>query len=186
MFLNRLEDGIANVTLGQGPGTFPGVGFVAAGGEFRQRRNLGAIEAKGVEIDAGITRGPWSLSAGYAFVDAEVEASGAALPLDGLRPAQTPRHFLSATLAWRGGNKARAGLSARYVGNQFEDDLNAQSLPGAVTFDASAYWPITGNFGIEARAENMLGARAAAAISGDGVVERAAPRTVWIGVRLGR
>ena len=186
IFLNRLEDAIANVTLGHGPGTFPGVGFVAPGGEFRQRQNLDAIEAKGIELDAGIARGPWSLSAGYAFVDAEVEASGAALPLDRLRPAQTPRHFLSATLAWRGENEARAALSGRYVGSQFEDDLNAQSLPGAVTFDASAYWPIGRNFGIEARAENMFGARVAAAISGEGVVERATPRAFWIGIRLER
>lgn len=185
-FLNRLDDAIANVTLGQGPGTFPGVGFVAAGGEFRQRRNLDSIEAKGIEIDAGIQRGPFSLTAGYAFVDAEVKASGAALPLDRLRPAQTPRHFLSATLGWHGGNGARAALSGRYVGSQYEDDLNALSLPHAATFDVSAYWPISGKLGIEARAENMLGARVAAAISGDGVIERATPRTLWIGVRLER
>ena len=30
-FVNRLKDAIANVTLGQGPGVFPGVGFVARG-----------------------------------------------------------------------------------------------------------------------------------------------------------
>src|SRR4051812_19642481 len=30
-FVNRLKDAIANVTLGQGPGVFPGVGFVGAG-----------------------------------------------------------------------------------------------------------------------------------------------------------
>ena len=186
LFVNRLEDAIANVTLGQGPGTFPGVGFVGAGGEFRQRRNLDAIDAKGIELDAGFSRRPWSLDAGYAFVDAEVEASGAALPLDGLRPAQTPRHFLSATLGWRGEDGARAALSGRYVGSQYEDDLNVQSLPDALTFDASLYWPISGRFGIEARAENMLDARVAAAISGDGVVERATPRTIWIGVRVER
>ena len=29
-FVNRLSHAIANVTLGQGPGTFPQVGFVAA------------------------------------------------------------------------------------------------------------------------------------------------------------
>ena len=37
-FANRLQDSIANVTLGQGPGVFPGVGFVAAGGQYRQRQ----------------------------------------------------------------------------------------------------------------------------------------------------
>ncbi|HEY5723704.1 MAG TPA: TonB-dependent receptor [Allosphingosinicella sp.] len=186
LFLNRLDDAIANVTLGQGPGTFPGVGFVAAGGAFRQRRNLDSIAAKGIELDAGIALGRWSLGAGYAYVDAEVRASGAALPLDGLRPAQTPRHFLSATVAWSGGGGARAALSGRYVGSQYEDDLNALSLPGALTVDAALYWPIAGDFGIEARAENLFDARVAAGISGDGVVERATPRTLWIGVRLER
>ena len=31
------SNAIANVTLGHGPGTFPGVGFVAAGGAYSQR-----------------------------------------------------------------------------------------------------------------------------------------------------
>ena len=53
-FANRLEGAIANVTLGRGPGTFPGVGFVAAGGDYRQRDNLDSIEAKGVELDGAL------------------------------------------------------------------------------------------------------------------------------------
>ena len=132
LFLNRLEGAIANVTLGRGPGTFPGVGFVAAGGEFRQRRNLDAIVVKGIEVDAGIERDRWSISGGYAFAAAEVKASGAALPLDGRRPAQTPRHMLASLLAWRGENGSRVSLSGRYVSGQFEDDLNAQLLPAAL------------------------------------------------------
>src|SRR3954462_978797 len=52
LFGNRLEDAIANVTRGRGPGTFPGVGFVAAGGEYRQRQNLDSIQAEGIELDA--------------------------------------------------------------------------------------------------------------------------------------
>ena len=43
--------------------------------------------------------GRFRLAAGYSFADAEVRASGAALPLDGLRPAQTPRHSLAATIS---------------------------------------------------------------------------------------
>lgn len=186
LFVNRLTDAIANVTLGLGPGSFPGVGFVAAGGEFRQRQNLDAIVAKGVEVDAGWQLGRWSLSAGYAFVDARVKASGAAFPLDGLRPAQTPRHFLSSTLAWQGDGGARASLSARYVGDQFEDDLNADSLPGALTIDATASLPVGGRLSIEARAENLFDRTVAAAIGGDGTIERATPFTLWIGLRYGR
>ena len=59
--------------------------------------------------------GRFRLAAGYSFADAEVEASGAALPLDGLRPAQTPRHSLAASLAWQGPRGAYASLGARYV-----------------------------------------------------------------------
>lgn len=186
LFVNRLEDSIANVTLGQGPGNFPGVGFVAAGGEYRQRQNLDAILAKGIEMDTRLERGPWTIGAAYSFVDAEVRADGPAAPLDGLRPAQTPRHAFSATLAWRAENGARASLAGRYVSRQFEDDLNTQRLSGAFTVDAAASWPLSGRLSIEARTENLFDARVEAGISGDGVIERATPRTLWIGLRLGR
>jgi vitamin B12 transporter len=185
VFVNRLEDAIANVTLGRGPGAFPGVGFVAAGGEYRQRQNLDAIVVKGVELDAGWTFGPWSLSVGYAYSDAEVEASGAASPLDGLRPAQTPRHSFSSTLAWHNARGVHASVSGRYVGNQYEDDLNVQRLPGAFTMDAAASLPVAGRLALEARAENLFDRRVAAAIAGDGTMERATPRTLWVGLRYG-
>ena len=184
LFANRLEDSIANVTLGRGPGVFPGVGFVA--GEFRQRRNLDAIAARGIELDAGLDVGPWSIAGGYSYVDAQVEADGPALPLDGLRPAQTPRHSLAAILTWGGRGGARASLSARYVGSQYEDDLNDQLIPDALTFDAAASWPLTRTLSLEARGENLTDELVVAGISGDGLVERATPRTLWVGLRLRR
>jgi outer membrane receptor protein involved in Fe transport len=39
VFSNRLEEPIANVTVGAGPGVFPRAGFIPAGGVLRQRRN---------------------------------------------------------------------------------------------------------------------------------------------------
>jgi outer membrane receptor protein involved in Fe transport len=182
LFANRLEEPIANVTLGRGPGLFPGVGFVA--GEFRQRRNLEAIDSRGIELDASLDLGSWSLTGGYSYVDAQVEANGPALPLDGLRPAQTPRHSLAGTIAWRSRRGGSASLSARYVGSQYEDDLNQQLLADALTLDAAASWPLTPVLSLEARGENLTDALVAAGISGDGIVERATPRTLWIGLRL--
>ena len=184
LFGNRLEGAIANVTLGRGPGNFPGVGFVAAGGDFRQRANLDSIAAAGVELDARYALSDWTLAGGWSWVDSEVKASGAAIALDGLRPAQTPRHSASATLAWaRKG--ARAALTARYTGDQYEDDLNRQRLPGAFTLDVAGRIPLGRSVAIEVRAENVTDARVLAAISGDGIEERATPRTLWIGLRLG-
>ena len=182
LFANRLEQAIANVTLGQGPGSFPGVGFVGAGGQFRQRRNVDAVVSRGIELDGEFSRGPWRLAAGYAFADAEVEASGTALPLDGLRPAQAPRHSAAATLSWRRSGRL-ASVTARYAGSQYEDDLNETRIPDALTFDAIAVVPLTAGLSIEARGENLTDERVVAGISGAGIVERATPRTLWIGIR---
>ena len=184
-FSNRLEDAIANVSIGGGPGIFDGVGFVAAGGAFRRRDNLRAITSRGVEVDASLQRGPWSLRGGYSFAGARVVAEGAGRPLDGLRPAQTPRHAASATIAWSA-EEAAASLTARFVGEQYEDDLNRQLLPSAVTLDASLRLPIGDGIAMEARAENLTDTHVVAAISGDGIVERGTPRTLWLGVRLSR
>ena len=185
LFASRLEDAIANVTLGQGPGVFPGVGFVAAGGQFRMRQNVGAVTSRGVEVDASAALGRLRLAAGYSLADAEIEAGGAALPLDGLRPAQTPRHSLTATLSWQGPGGAHASLGARYASSQYEDDLNVQRIPDALTFDAAATIPLTRRLALDLRGENLADERVVAAISGAGIVERATPRTLWIGLRWG-
>ncbi|HEX8644166.1 MAG TPA: TonB-dependent receptor [Allosphingosinicella sp.] len=184
LFTNRLEGAIANVTLGQGPGTFSGVGFVAAGGQFRRRANLDAIAVDGAELDARFARGPWTVAGGYSFADAHVRASGAALSLAGLRPAQTPRHSLAVSLAWRRDGGAGASLAARWTGRQYEDDLNRQIIPSAFTVDAAAALPLNRRLAIEARAENVAGERVVAGVSGAGIVERATPRTLWIGLRF--
>jgi vitamin B12 transporter len=184
-FVNRLRDAVANVTLGRGPGTFPGVGFVAAGGAFRQRQNLDAILSRGVELDGSFERGAWRLSGGWSVADAKVRASGLAAPLNGLRPAQTPRQTATATLAWRKPRVAELSVTGRYVSSQFEDDLNRQRLPGAFTVDAAARVRLARGVALEARGENIGDRRVYAGISGDGTIERAAPRTLWIGLSFG-
>jgi vitamin B12 transporter len=176
-FSNRLVRPIANVTLANGPGTFPGVGFVAAGGVYRQRQNIDAIRSQGVEFDLRWRRGDWSLAASYALTDARVRSSGLAVALDGLRPAQVPRHTASATLGWSG-----LSVTTRYVAAQFEDDLNRRRLDDAFTIDAVADVPITRTLRIIARGENLFDTRVETAISGGGVIERATPRTFWLGL----
>nr|WP_199857437.1 TonB-dependent receptor [Sphingomonas sp. EC-HK361] len=183
-FDNRLDDAIANITAGSGPGNFPGVGFVAAGGIYRVRGNLDAIRARGVELDAEASRGAGFTRLSWSHVASRVEASGAAAPLDGLRPAQTPSDQLSGTLGWRHGRAVASG-TLRYVSRQFDDDQNSRSLAPATTVDAYAALPLTRRLAIEARAENIADARVEAGISGTNVIERATPRTLWIGLRYG-
>ena len=181
-FANRLDDAIANVTLGQGPGIFPGVGFVA--GDYRQRRNVESVRVRGLEAVGELRRGAWRFRASGSYSDAEVEASGEAAALDGLRPAQTPRVTLSGEVGWSDRGRS-VSLVVRHVGAQFEDDLNQLRLPAATTFDAFVAIPLSNRLQLVARGENLLDSRVVATLGSDGVVERAAPRTLWIGFRLG-
>ncbi|HET8613340.1 MAG TPA: TonB-dependent receptor [Sphingomonas sp.] len=183
LFANRLEDAIANVTLAHGPGDFPQVGFVSAAGVFQMRENLDAVVSKGLELDARLAIGRWSLSASYAHTDAHVRASGAAAPLDGLRPAQAPEDSASATLGWGAPDGPSLSATLHYAGAQYEDDLNTERLHHALTLDAFAALPIGHGLTIEARAENLTGAIVPAGLS-DGVEERATPGTLWIGLKL--
>lgn len=181
-YWSRLDSAIANVTLANGPGTFPGVGFVSAAGVYRQRENLDSVEVRGVEADARYALGDFTLSASYAFADSRVHGSGAAAALNGLRPAQTAASQASATLGWHRRATGFA-LTARYTGPQFEDDQNTRRLAPAFTLDATVRVPVAAGFSVDARAENLADARVEAGISGPGVIERASPRTLWIGLR---
>jgi vitamin B12 transporter len=174
VFVNRLEDAIGNVTTA----------IAANGARTLLRENLDAITSKGAELDARLALGLWSLSASYAYTDAHVHSPGAAAQLNGLQPAQTAKHSASATVGWAG-RLAHLSATLRYIGPQFEDDLNTETLKGAVTLDATALVPIGHGFSIEARAENLSNTRVEAGISGDNIIERATPRTLWIGFRYG-
>ena len=183
LFWNRLDNAIGNVTLGNGPGTIPQVGFVAAGGAFRQRLNLQSIRVQGVEATAALNYGRWSLSGSAALTDARVSATGPAAALDGKRPAQSPKTQVSATIDYAVPAGVRASLTGRYVGPQFEDDLELRRLRSALTLDVSAELPLWRGIGLRVAAENLFDREIQAGISDSGIIDRGTPRTIWAGVR---
>ncbi len=182
-FANRLSGAISNVTLGRGPGVFPGVGFIPAGGVYRVRQNVGAIDSRGVEIDGSFQRGAWRGALSYAFTDARVRASGAAAALDGKRPAQVARNSGSASIGWASG-KLSLDATARLTGRQFEDDSNSRALPAALTFDGVGRVELNRHVGIGVRAENIFDRQVIATLATDETRERALPRTLWIELKL--
>jgi vitamin B12 transporter len=179
LFTNRLDNAISNVTLGQGPGVFPGVGFVPAGGRYRQRQNLDRIESRGIEADARIAMGATSLRGSLAWVDAEVFGGG----LDGLRPAQAPA-FSGSLMLSHGADRVDVSATLRHIGERFEDDQNSRTLPAATTVDAEIAISLGRNLKLELAAENLLDADIATGFSG-AQLERGQPRTLWLGLRLG-
>jgi outer membrane receptor protein involved in Fe transport len=181
-FANRLSNAIANVTLGQGPGVFPGVGFVS--GLYQQRENVDAIKVHGIEASAETRRGPWSLRLGASLTNAHVSASSVAAHLDGLRPAQTPQLVLTGGVGWASGGRS-IELQVRRVGAQFEDDLNQRRIRPATVLDGFFAWPLGKRLQLVARGENLLNETVIAGLNGDGSAERATPRTLWLGLRFG-
>ncbi len=177
-FLNRLDNPIANVTLASGPGVFPGVGFVPAGGFYRQRQNLEAIESHGLEADAHVQLAQVRLTASLALQRATVRGG----ILAGLDPAQTPRIAVTAGAQWNGA-LMEARLLLRHAGAQWEDDRNTRLLAEATTIDAGLLARLTRRWAVTLDAENLLDAPFATGFSG-AQTERGQPRTIWLGVRL--
>ena len=185
-FYNKLDNAIGNVTVGAGPGNFPEVGFVAAGGLYRQRRNLDAIVARGIEAEAHLGVGDLRFDGSYAYTHARVQASGIAAALDGRRPAQTPTHQASATAGWVPRPGALLSLTGRYVSGQTEDDLGVRQLDDAATLDAVIEVPLARGFSLSLRGENLTDTLIQSGVSTSGIVDRGTPRTLTIGLRVVR
>ncbi|MFA7586536.1 MAG: TonB-dependent receptor [Novosphingobium sp.] len=168
-FDNRVRHAIANVTIGP---------------NLRERRNVDAIRAKGVELGAGLRLGTVSFDGSLALTKARVKASGESLALDGMRPAQTPKLAGSATVAWRPAAGWQVATTLRHTGMQFEDDLETDRLPAATTFDAYAEAPLGGPFALVVRAENLGDERIVTRNQG-GSIDLGAPRTFWLGLKVG-
>lgn len=164
-FDNKVSNAVANVTIGT---------------NLRERRNVGAVHARGIEAGVEARLGKVSLDGSLAWTDAKVEASGA---LDGKRPAQTPRIAASATLAWTPRPAWRLALTAKHTGAQYEDDLQSDLLPAATTLDAFVLVPLGKRFSLVLRGENLTGAEVVTRNQA-GSIDLGAPRTLWAGLRI--
>ncbi|HEX4848848.1 MAG TPA: TonB-dependent receptor [Novosphingobium sp.] len=167
-FDNRIKGAIANVTIGT---------------NLRERQNLDAVHARGLEAQVRASHGPFEWDGSLSLVDAKVEASGAALPLDGKRPAQVPEFSAATTLRWRPAQGWLLAASLRHVSSQFEDDLGIDSLPAATTLDAWASVPLGQRLSLILRGENLTDARVITRNQA-GSIDLGAPRTFWAGLRI--
>ncbi len=167
-FDNKVEGAIANVTIGT---------------NLRERRNVDAVHARGIEASMRGTFGPLSLRGALAFVDAKVEASGASAALNGMRPAQTARLSASAAAIWQPAEGWSLSLVAKHTGMQFEDDLAVDRLSAATTLGATAELPLTKGLSLLLRGENLTGTEIVTR-NQSGSIDLGTPRTVWAGVRV--
>lgn len=168
-FDNRVKNAVANVTIAE---------------NLRQRRNIDAIQSRGLEASVGATLGGFSLDASAVWIDAEAKGSGFAAALDGNRPSQTPRFTGGATLSWTPADDWLLSATVRHLGAQFEDDLESNVLPAATTLDAFVQVPMTPDIALVLRGENLTD-ETIVTRNQSGSIDLGVPRTVWAGVKVG-
>ncbi|WP_225205918.1 TonB-dependent receptor [Novosphingobium huizhouense] len=165
-FDNDVRHAIANVTLNA---------------TTRQRQNVDAVHARGIEASAAYAARRFTLAASLGYTDAHVRAPGQ--PLDGKRPSQTARLAASATASWQPADRWRLALTLRHTGAQYEDDLETDVLAPATTLDAFAQVPLAGPFSLVLRGENLTDETIVTRNSG-GSQDLGTPRTLWAGLRM--
>lgn len=187
LFKNQLKHAITNVTIGQGPGTFPGAGFVPAGGLLIQRQNAGDIDAVGAEIETRLAFNKhYALRAAASLVDATVHGGTQAAQLTGRRPAQAPHTTVTAGVVLTPFAPFSGSINYRYESTRFADDLNTLPLGSASTVDVQVEWRATERIGVYAAVNNLANADVVSTRSADGVISYSAPRTWGAGFRVGR
>ena len=180
-----LDHAVGNVTLAQGPGFFPPVGFVPAGGSLRQRQNIPQIDAKGAE--ASVTIRPMqtlAVSLRYLYTDSKVGDAGLAAALQGKRVAGVPKHQGTVSVDADITSRLHAMADLRFSTGQYDDDLNQRWLKGIVTVDLAAQYRVANGVALTLSAQNLFNEKVVSALSADGLETLANQRLIMGGVRV--
>ena len=147
-FWSQIDDSIANLTLSTTPALIT-----------RQRQNLGAIRARGMELSA-ITKVArrWEVAGEYLLTDSTVLSFPANRTLEGLLVPQVPRHQFNFQVAYASG-KWVLGTQGRFVSRQFDDDQNTLPLERFFTMDAEASRAVSERVRLFVAFQNLNGSR---------------------------
>jgi outer membrane receptor protein involved in Fe transport len=169
-FWNRLNDPIANVTLA-----------MPLDGATRQRQNLGSSRILGVDVD--VLWRPcecWTFRFDHTFSAGTITSAPAQPNLVGKRLAQAPRSRTVAAVSFLGAPIGTITTQVRYLGRQYEDDLNTQSIGAIVLLDARAEYSLTHGLSLFAAGQNLFDRRYL--VGRAGIDTEGAPRTFELGL----
>ena len=132
-FHNVLDDAISNITLTTTPAL-----------TTRERQNADQIGSSGVEVEGDLRPHPRvTISLFGAFTSAHFTSTPKQPAIQDNRVPQVPIYHIGAGVIAETPRLATFSVQARFVGAQFEDDLNELTLEDYVVVDASASRPIT-------------------------------------------
>lgn len=139
LFWNDVSDPIIQATVavaGDEPVDLPPCGVVRPRGTCQQRRNLGRLRSRGVELEAELRPADaWRLRLSYALTDSRIVDSPDQHSLEGRRMPNVPRHKAVLQAIWRAPLGLETSAQVRYIGERFDDDLNVDRMAEAVVTD---------------------------------------------------
>ena len=152
-FWDDIVNPIANVTLDANSNPIQ-----------RQRQNLGRTRSRGVELDADVrVTSHIELSGGYQFAAATVLSFPANPtnnpPLDGNAIPQIPRNQFTLQARYWNPSKIMLSLQGRFVGNQFDDDINSLLLDRYFALDLFVGRSLGHGVEVFGAAENVINQR---------------------------
>jgi catecholate siderophore receptor len=90
----------------------------------------------------------WHVSAGYSYLDGEVDGSGN-------RPRELPEHMFSLWNSYQLTDRLGLGLGFLYQGETYINNGNETELPSYFRVDAAAYYDLTDNLRLQLNVENL-------------------------------
>jgi len=178
-FWNDVRDLVINVTQVNPLPDCP-VGTIC-----RQRQNVDLARIRGIETELELRPArDWRIIGSYTYTDTEVIDSPQQRSLEGKRLAQVARHGAALTVRYDNPALFTAAVTARYVGKQFEDDLNTLLLGSYVLVDLFVSRRVTKWAEVFFAVQNLLDTTYTTGRTSDGVVSIGAPFLAHGGVRL--
>ena len=145
-FWNQLENAVSNVTVTSLPALIT-----------RRRQNVGEIRAQGIEASLSVRwRRDWSLQGAYLWSDSKVTQFPPNPSLESKLVPQVPQHRVSASLSYSNARILSAFVSTRFVGAQYDDDLNTLLLGNFVVLDFQVSRTLHRSLRVYASAENLF------------------------------
>lgn len=171
-FWNRLENAVSNVTVSVLPNLIT-----------RRRENVGEIRVHGFDADLAVRWSrSWSLRGAYLWSDSKVARFPPNPSLESQQLPQVPRHRVTASLSYSNARVLDAFVSARFVGVQYDDDLNVLPLGNFTVLDFQVSRSLHQSLRVYISAENLLDRRFAVARTP--VENIGAPRLLHAGLKL--
>jgi iron complex outermembrane recepter protein len=178
-YWNDVKDLIVNVTLTSRLPDCP------IGTTCRQRQNIDLARIRGVETELELRFGSmWRFLASYLYTDARVVEASQQPDLEGKRLAQVPTNTATGSIRFTHPAWFNLMVTGRFVGDQFEDDLNTLLLGSYFVVDLFLSRAFGKHTEVYVAVENLLDRIYTTGRTSEGVISIGEPRMARAGLRL--